>query len=475
MNKRGGAAPTQDDGRGRAFELQTVLAVAAVCLALFWAVRATRDALVPANSWVRWLRDGDADMRVEAARGLGTDEAGPAFRPKAAGALISALADTNPEVAANAALSLSALIRAEPDADLARSWSEALTVGLRDPSPDVRSLTASAFAYAAPSPTGRRFRVVSDALAPLLADPDDELRRTGIAALGVNGTGGPGLHALMKALADDPSAANRAAAARALGDYADHADDATRAVLRGLESDRDAEVRSACADAMAALRRGADGPRWSAALVPDLIAALASPDRTTRGRAAISLGTMGPEAVAAVPALAAMLGDADDGAVGFVAGPILAPPPALAAEALGRIAPGTPSEDEAAQALAAVVRAPRGAGPGDAAALALSRFPGPWGDVVVPRLVAILDAWASAREVGGEPNTFDEMRAREILGDDTAGAVEALGRLGPIAKPALPRLREMGKLEGTRFRRIAEDAVRRIEGAAPAAPSGGRG
>ncbi|WP_337173962.1 HEAT repeat domain-containing protein [Paludisphaera sp.] len=476
MSTRGGggdaSGPATGVGRGRAFDLRTVVAVAAVGLALYWAVREIRDAMVPAKAWTRQLRDGDADRRVEAARGLGSDEVGPDLRPTAAEALAAALADPYPEVAANAAQSLAALIRAEPDAESARSWSEALAAGLRDPRPDVRGATASALTYAASSPAAQDSRFVSDALASLLDDPDEGLRRIGIAALADWRAGEAGLRALVKVLDDDPMATTRAAAARALSGYPGHEDEATRALLRGLRSGGDAGVRHACVDALGAHRRGTDGPRWSTALVPDLVAALSDPDRTTRERAAMMLGETGPGAVAAVPALAAMLGETDDGPGEFVPGPFVAPPPALAAEALGKIAPGTTGEDEAAEALAAVLQDPRRSGPGDAAALALARFPDPRADLVVPRLVAILDAWADG--AGGEPTTLDEMRAREILGENAIGAVEALGRLGPIAKPALPRLREMEKLEGSRFRRIAEEAARRIEGAAPAAPSGGR-
>lgn len=510
-NRAEDAPARPDEARRRASGLQTCLALAAVCAALFWVARATRDALEPANYLVRMLRNGDAEQRVEAAKGLGEDEAGPAFRPKAAEALIAALADPNVEVVAGAALSLAALIQAEPDADLARSWSDALAAGLRDPRAEVRCATAAAFIFRASPQSGRRSRVASDALAALVDDPIEDVRLVAIAALGASGTGEAGVRALTKVLESGASTADRSAAARALGGYPDHGDEATLALLRGLKSGRD-EVGGDCSGALESLRRWGDRPGRSAALVPDLIAASADPDRAVRAHAATILGEIGPEAVAAVPALVAMLGEADDGPGKLVPGPILAPPAALAAEALGRIAPGTSKEGEAAEALAAVFREPRRSAARDvAAALALARFPGASVDVVVPRLVSILEAGIAASRPAGTPRTsldLDDVHARmrhaagaaeaagllapgtprapevvaalaRVLDSDAiqlhATAAEALGRFGLLAKPALPRLREMVKLEDPWRRRIAKEAVGRIETPSPEAPTPGRG
>ncbi|OJW09066.1 MAG: hypothetical protein BGO49_07835 [Planctomycetales bacterium 71-10] len=502
--------PTSPAEARRLPGLQTILTLAAACAALFWVARATRDALEPANYLVRMLRNGDAEQKIEAAKGLGEDEAGPAFRPKAAEALAAALADPDEEVAAGAAHSLAALIQAEADGDLARSWADALAAGLRDPRPEVRGATAAAFTFRVPPQAGRRSRIASDALAALVDDPIEDVRLVAIVALAASGTGEAGVRALVKVLESGASTADRSAAARALGGYPDHGDEATLALLRGLKSGRD-EVVGACGSALATLRFRADGPRRSAALVPDLIAASADPDRAVRAHAATILGEIGPEAVAAVPALVAMLGEADDGPGKLVPGPILAPPAALAAEALGRVAPGTPKEGEAAEALAAVFLEPRRSAERDVgAALALARFPGASGAAAVPRLLAILEGGIATAHAAGSPTTsfdIDDVHARRRVASRAAEALallapgtprapevvaalvraldsdaitlhaataEALGRFGPLASPALPRLREMVKLEDPGRRRAAREAVRRIETPSTDAPTPGR-
>lgn len=496
--------------RRRVPGLQTMLTLAAACAALFWVARTTRDALEPANYLVRMLRNGDAEQRIEAAKGLGEDEAGPTFRPKAAEALIAALADPNVDVAADAARSLASLIHAEADADLARSWADSLAIGLRDPRAEVRKWTAASFSYFVPPQSGRRSWVASDALAALVSDPDEEIPLVAIAALGTSGTGEAGALTLTKALTGDARPSVRVAAARALASYPDRRDDAARALLHGLKSGLP-EIREASHLALEGSRYQGDRPGPSAALVPDLIAAAADPDRMTRAHVAILLREIGPAAVAAVPALVAMIAEADAGPDEADPRPVLEPPPALAAEALGRIAPGTPREREAAEALDAVLGEPREPGTLDvAAALALARFGSAEAARALPRLLSILEAGLRAHEDGRRLATRqdaeafssrvrDAGRAAEALGLVAPGtpreadvvaalvrvmdspmielhaqAAEALGRFGPLAKAALPRLRAMARIEDPWRRRVAREAVRLIETPSPDAPTEGR-
>lgn len=497
------SSPPPEGRRPRAFNLQTLAAAVAIGVALFWVARATRDGLEPANYWVRRLSDGDAEQRIDAAKGLGTDDAGPAFRPKAAEALAAALADPNVEVVAEAAQSLATLIQAEHDADLARSWSDALAAGLRDPRAEVRGLTAAAFTSTIRPPATRRSAAASDALADLVEDPDADVRLVATAALAACGTGEAAVRALVKVLESDAPAANLSAAARALASYPDRQDEVTLALLGGLKSPRE-EVRGECSGALESRRHMTYQPRRTAALVPALIAAAADPDRATRAHAAIILGEIGPEAADAVPALIAMLGADDDEPVRPAQGPVLMPPAALAAEALGRIALGTPKQGEAVEALTEMFHNPRRSeAVALAATLALARFPAADATPAVPRLVAILEAGVRENDDSKTFRTVEEAdayqerdlhasRAAEALGLIAPGspreaeaaaalirvldspaislharAAEALGRFGPLAKPALPRLREMMKLQDPWRRRIAGEAARRIEGAAP--------
>lgn len=104
--------------------------------------------------------------------------------------------------------------------------------------------------------------------------------------------------ALNAALHDDDEEA-RLRAAYTLGGLGE----AGRAVLHeGLNAEKDEVRRAACYGLTTA----------GASAIPDLMAALQSPNERTRGYAVFALGDLGPRAAEAVPALAALVDDPSD-------------------------------------------------------------------------------------------------------------------------------------------------------------------
>ncbi|OJW09067.1 MAG: hypothetical protein BGO49_07840 [Planctomycetales bacterium 71-10] len=485
------ANPSKGDGCGRAFGLRTLLLLVGVCAAVAWSVRVARDAAVPSYRWLHLLAEGDAEQRREAASNLGEVEGaiGATIRPRVAQALAVALADPDAEVAVAAARSLAPVIQAEPDDDAARGWSTALATGLRDPRVEVRR--ASAVGLGIPAP-GKSSAAASDALAAALDDPDEEARAAVATALGRAGTGPRGIEALAKALMHDPATAVREASARSLALYPEGRDAATLALLRGLASDR---PRARSESLTALLRRRTDRRGPSAAIVPALIATTSDADPAARACAASALGDVGPGAVAAVPALVARLGDPD--------GPSEADrqawpemrhrpwgPAVQAAEALARIAPGTPREAEAASALIAAIDAtPYDPPRRFAFALALSNFSPPFAREAVRPLAGLLKEnnpsrndlrgpdWDGVCEILGRlaPGSPAEAEAVDALVQameyhrsyTSIQAADALGRMGPrAAASALPRLRAMRGLASESAPTLpshVESAIRSIE------------
>jgi HEAT repeat protein len=169
-----------------------------------------------------------------------------------------------------------------------------------------------------------------------------------------------------------------------------------------------------------------------ATVVPAVSAALTDKDEEVRNTAAVVLGRFGPDAKEAVPALRAALKDAS--------GPVRRE----AAEALGRVGP------EARGALPDLIRAftddaqlvtdPETGKARSVAVRAASRI---GKDAVDPLLAALKD---------GTPR----MRA---------GAAEALGRIGPHARKALPCLLQVSanEREPAEVRAAAEEARKKLE------------
>src|SRR5262249_50767217 len=125
------------------------------------------------------------------------------------------------------------------------------------------------------------------------------------------------------------------------------------ALLRHLEND-EASVREACEQALARIRPQA----LSSAVVPDLIAGLKSPDRDVRTRIITLISRLSPDVGQVTPPLIAVLKeplDSDGGRVGPGMTIVPAGPAHDAARALGQLAPGTKSADDAIKALTEVV------------------------------------------------------------------------------------------------------------------------
>jgi HEAT repeat protein len=337
-----------------------------------------------------------------------------------------------------------------------------------------------------------------DPIVNALTDPDPEVRMASLQALAVLGpklsTDPP---SALRASLGDKRLRNRAAAAAAVASFRRGLDPYIPSLLQALEQTKDLRVRNdfsnpiraikppaitrlaipALVESLAsqdwqvrreaavllmalgrdahdaipplvdvAVREGADtlavGEWWPvsealAKIAPgtDLaglaIAGLARVVRAgnplRRGAAAAALGEFGPAAAAAVPDLIQMLTEFTD-----------RKSPAewkCAAEALGRIAPGTASADRALHALLAAIRAEPIADRAGALGL-LDRF-GP-SDEVITVLTEVLET----------------QRSRELL-----TAIATLERLGPPASRAIPKLRELRTHPNAEVRQAANKAL----------------
>jgi HEAT repeat protein len=209
--------------------------------------------------------------------------------------------------------------RAEDDEDpqlRGRRLSEWLQMLREDPSAEHRRAALLATEMIGPAKSSR---VVPGVVATLRDDSDERLREAAAATLGrvaerlaARTTSEPtpftaGRDALIAALRTDSSVRVRAAAATALGrlEKADAAGAVSDLATAVGSPNTPASVRAAAADALRRIGKGAAGA------VPALKQALEdrSADETTRLRAALALGNVG-DAEAALPALAAVLGDA---------------------------------------------------------------------------------------------------------------------------------------------------------------------
>jgi HEAT repeat protein len=253
-------------------------------------------------------------------------------------------------------------------------------------------------------------------------------------------------------------------------------------LLRRMEQDEQ-PVREACRAALYRIRPSALSP----AAVPALIAGLATRDAVARRRLVALLSGLSPDPRAAVPALIRVLQDPDESDEVSMEGRVSSyeGPAQQAAEALGRIAPGTPAAGEAISALAQVVRSgppPRRA----AAAEALARF-GPAAASTVPALIGFLRETLSAKEATdagdaaatalgriapGIPEAPSAVTAlTDALKSGSAstrgGALRALGSFGPAAATAIAPVREIEKNDPTpNIREAAADTLKAIAGLA---------
>ena len=302
-------------------------------------------------------------------------------------ALSSALEDTDGEVRAAAAMALVSVVpgtngAAAPTGKVVRAVVRALVKCVKDPQPSVRAAATKAlWMVILVNPMAGAeadFEPATSALIERLDDLEPAVRLSAIQGLGMLGPkilGDP--PARLVAVMEDESDQMRDAAIEALASFRHGLPPLVPSLVRAAER---AEPR-ARAGYLKLLRR-IRPPPFSGDAVPGLIAALASKDGEIVAIAANDVSAFAEqvpsfdrwparaEASAAVRPLIAALGPLIDRKPNDAA---TSDPVVAIAEALGRLAPDTPSSEEAVGALARVLRA------GDtrrrvAAATALGRF-----------------------------------------------------------------------------------------------------
>jgi HEAT repeat protein len=220
--------------------------------------------------------------------------------------------------------------------------------------------------------------------------------------------------------------------------------------------------------------------RFSAPAISAMIAALGSRHPSVRCCAAHLLGTLGPDAVIAVPALIAALSSPYDATIDGqwkLGDPQELDPAYAAMDALYRIAPGTPSESQAVQALTDVVKNGHGSRRA-AAAGGLTRF-GPGAVSAVPTLIDAIKEnakpgaqfWQGAQaafalaKIAPDSPAADEAIAllTEAVGvvswDTREITVNALAAFGPRAQSALPALRALRLYPDSAIRSAVAKAI----------------
>ncbi|MDG3002685.1 HEAT repeat domain-containing protein [Paludisphaera mucosa] len=487
------AAPPACRDRGWTLSLRAMMVLVATCGLVFWSSLAVRDFVNPIQRWSRLVLSGDVEQRREAAAELARPT-GPEV-PAVVPALIAAVRDADEKVAILAAESLAQAGRTAirvGDPDSTRQASAGLVAALNDAREVVRMQAALGLAaFDAGSIRGVDAAACTEALAEALGDRSEAVRLSAAKALGGVGTGAVGLRALTAALKVDPSRGVREEAAQSLGRYATGCDEATVALLAGLEDD-DLRVRNACQSGLHAII-GDKKPR-SAAIVPELTAALGGREPLVRAHAATVLGEIGAEAAASIPALLELLKEGGEPGSMTMTDQFWMHwnPAGRAASALGRIAPSTPRAGEAAAALIAVLRDDPLDYKRARAAEGLAEFGPSFTEPALPILLAALNesipnpgpdspapfyCIALGRIALGGPRAGDAVAALSAALDSQDSetrleAARALAGFGPASGPALPRLRELvkGEAEGGGVGIAARSAVRRIEAASAGNP-----
>jgi HEAT repeat protein len=306
----------------------------------------------------------------------------------------------------------------DPDAQVRRSTVEALgKIGPSAVPALIAALKVPGLRGLAAAGLGEIGPRAPQAIVPLVAamrDTEEETRRT--AARALEKIGPAAILALVGVLRrKDPSdQVSRVFAARALGAVEPRAD-AIAALVQAL-GDKDESIRLEAAAAL-----GRPGPEMETA-VPALVKALNDEHPAVRGNAAGSLGQIAPDAEAVVPSLIHALGDRE----GFV-------------------------REEAARALGAL---------------------GPAAKDAVPRLIAALkdqsplvrqEAAYSLREIGpaaeaAVPALIEALKDADV--NVRRSACGALGQIGKKAESAVPALSKLMRESG--MTGFADCAIRRI-------------
>jgi HEAT repeat protein len=260
---------------------------------------------------------------------------------------------------------------------------------------------------------------VIPALAATLQDPraKDQSRRLAARVLGELGR--PAIPALVRAL-ESKDALTREAALDALAEMKEEAKDAVPALQKALADDS-MGVRVAAAQALWQTTRKKNG------LLPVLLAGLQDGQREVRNRSAFGLGQLSPDSADAVELLTAAL---DDEAVRWEA-----------ARALGLIGPKAKSAVPALRKL-------------------LTHSDGNF------RAQVALALWRIDREQEVLPTLVQLVRNTSELGGRYQ-AIEALGNIGPDARPTVPYLLHIlyfeRQREGAQSPEVAAWALKKID------------
>jgi HEAT repeat protein len=258
---------------------------------------------------------------------------------------------------------------------------------------------------------------IEDSVANLiknLAEKDEETRIEACKALGRKG---PKAKKAVPALADalaDPSEEVRGFALDALSKIGDASLDALPAIQKALAHDKSPLIRSLAAETI-----GSFGAKAKDA-VPALVKALKDEDGNVQTRALHALGKIGPQVEGVRPALLAAL--AEPGLAGVAAASLAR----LGKDALPDLTSVLDGKDETARVHAVLALRVIG------------------GEAIVPLLIkALKDSSAEVR----------------------SQAIDSLGRLGELARPALPRLLELladkdaGEAAAVAVARFRKDAL----------------
>jgi HEAT repeat protein len=402
--------------------VRTLIALAVCGGALYYAYLEIWKHQNPVPAAALALRSSNPEHRLTAVQNLA--ELGLKRTKEAVPSLIGALGDSDENVRAAAARALAVMscydLQSTGDVESARTAANALLGSLKDASPGVRIEAARAlldlsFSGSAPAKAASdkqrgssvapvELQTLSATFEKMLDDPDERVRVEALRGLGKVApvlSGEP--HEALVAALENASPTVRAIAVGALGESWRGLDPVVPTLTRMLEHDESPEVRDACGATLIALRPSA----LSAAAVPTLVAASQLKNPTARFQVISLLARLESNARrAAIPAFIAALKEPIEtdqrgggGVRSTVTGPVY-----VAAEALGKSAPGTSSAQEAVAAL--LVLAQSGSlARAAAAAGALGQF-GKEAEPAAPVLARILKESCSSKEVMREGAAF---------------------------------------------------------------------
>ena len=436
--------------RGRPLQtwVRTLSMFVPTCGVMIWAAQYLWESQHPAYSAASGLLARSPSERVNAAKLLG--QAGIGDAAIAIPPLVTALTDQAAEVRVAACGALrpivSDAITTGSAADAVVAANMALIRSLDDPDADVRVATARVLEAIISLNVSAEMIDLDSVFLALSQRIGDQVEAVRIAALGAicstacKLTTGP--PAAMTANLTDQSAAVRLASIKALTSFQRDLDLWIPSIFEVLEHEDASRIRKAAVNALIHLRP----PAFSASALPALVKGLSSGYHEIRFLACCLLATLGQMPIPSIPKLIETISYPIELAMVGAGRPHPAnwDPGWAAAQALGKIAQGTPSAGEVIRALTEVVQTGhpyRRA----AAASALGAF----GSAAVGAVPALIDA-------------IRENAATEVGHGDGTSAAIALGRIAvntPMADEAVSCLTEALQSESEYTRHQAIDSL----------------